>query len=538
ARITDTPPRGPLAGSSPACRPHAAAIESRRRAGRSEQERAGWRAGRRGRVHGRFAPLLGRLVRGLSGLLAGLFRLRARRLAGLVLGADLHLPLLGPLGLGQCRRRRQARSEHQHRQSDHACSELPHDVTPLARLLKTTDAPTVPLQPTNGRCSTEQALCPTLRHACQRIFQPDAGNIAAPIRCLWKIALVPWGAGSVQRYPTVSGRARFLPGGSRGAFVVRGMALAPAVPRRMRTVTFVVLLAALGAQRVGAQGTTTTVVVTTTTTSTTTTLPPTPPSTLCTCNNASNVCEVKKGTYPVNPGSDLDFRPCALTLDTGATIALTSGAGSGFTIEATSLTMSTGSTIQGAPSALAPNDGGFVGITVSGAILVDAGARISMDGQDAGGNEIDLTAGGTITLEGGAGTDVVSAKALSSGGDGGILNVTASGDVTIDATLSVASGAGQGGGGDICITTNKAKVTVNGPLDASGGDFDGGCIDIESDLDLMTTAAAKLNVDGGDLSGSGGQIILDANVQGPVTINGPVSGKGAGSSQNTSEGGG
>src|SRR5262249_27865052 len=125
-----------------------------------------------------------------------------------------------------------------------------------------------------------------------------------------------------------------------------------------------------------------------------------------------------------------------------------------------------------------------------------------------------------------------------SGGDGGILNVTASGDVTIDATLSVASGAGQGGGGDICITTNKAKVTVNGPLDASGGDFDGGCIDIESDLDLMPTAAAKLNVDGGDLSGSGGQIILDANVQGPVTINGPVSGKGAGSSQNTSEGGG
>jgi hypothetical protein len=305
----------------------------------------------------------------------------------------------------------------------------------------------------------------------------------------------------------------------------------------MRTVTFVVLLAALGARRVGAQVTTTTVVVTTTTTSTTTTtLPPTPPGALCTCN-ASNVCEVKKGTYRVNPGSDLNFGSCALTLDTGATVALTSGAGAGFTIEAASLTMNAGSTIQGAPTALAPDDGGFVGISVTGAILVDAGARISMDAQDAGGSEIDLTAGGTIMLEGGAGTDVVSAKALSTNGDGGTLNVTANGDVTIDATLSAASGD-QGSGGDICITTNNAKVTVNAPLDASGGEFDGGCIDIESDLDLMTTAAAKLSVDGGGLSGSGGQITLDANVQGPVTINGPVSGKAAGSNQNNGEGGG
>ena len=115
--------------------------------------------------------------------------------------------------------------------------------------------------------------------------------------------------------------------------------------------------------------------------------------------------------------------------------------------------------------------------------------------------------------------------------------MVANGDVTIDATLSVASGD-QGGGGDLCITTNNAKVTLNGPLDASGGEFDGGCIDVESDLDLTTTAAAKLSVDGGGLSGSGGQIILDANVQGAVTIDGPVSAKAAGSNQNSSEGGG
>src|SRR5262249_28507492 len=155
-----------------------------------------------------------------------------------------------------------------------------------------------------------------------------------------------------------------------------------AIVRRMRTVGIVFLLAALCARRVGAQTTTTTVVVTTTTSSTTTTLPPTPASTLCACN-ASKVCEVKKGFYPVNPGSNLDFGACALTLDSGATVTLTSAAGSGVTIEAASLTMNANATIQGAPKDLAPDDGGYVAITVTGGILLEAGATISMDAQHA-----------------------------------------------------------------------------------------------------------------------------------------------------------
>src|SRR5262249_8139759 len=52
----------------------------------------------------------------------------------------------------------------------------------------------------------------------------------------------------------------------------------------------------------------------------TTSLSPTSPSTLCTC--AANVCEVAAGTYPVNPGSDLNFGTCALVMDSGATIQL------------------------------------------------------------------------------------------------------------------------------------------------------------------------------------------------------------------------
>jgi len=304
----------------------------------------------------------------------------------------------------------------------------------------------------------------------------------------------------------------------------------------MRTLTVVVLLAALGARRVGAQATTTTVVVTTTTSSTTTTLPPTPPSTLCTCN-ASKVCEVRKGTYPVNPGSNLDFGTCALTIDGGATIQLTTNAGAPVTIGAASLTMGPNSQILGAPKAMAPNDGGTFSITVTGAILLDAGAAIVVDAQDAGISEIDLTAGGPITLEGKPGAPGLSAQALNTNGDGGTIVLTASGDVTIDSLVSAASGQ-QGGGGNIWINTTNATVTVNAPLDASGGEFDGGCIDIESDLDLVTAPTAKLSVDGGGLSGSGGLIMLNSNVQGPVSIGGPISGKAAGSNQNTSEGGG
>src|SRR5262249_17527066 len=101
----------------------------------------------------------------------------------------------------------------------------------------------------------------------------------------------------------------------------------------------------------GAAGATTTTVITTTTR--TTALPPTPPSALCTCQ--SGLCEVVAGSYTVNPGSVLDFRPCALTIDSGATIQLMT-AGPVVFIEAPSLTMNPNAVIRGAPATQAPND--------------------------------------------------------------------------------------------------------------------------------------------------------------------------------------
>jgi hypothetical protein len=284
------------------------------------------------------------------------------------------------------------------------------------------------------------------------------------------------------------------------------------------------ILSLLVALCTGAAGATTTTTVVTTIT--TTTLPPTPPSALCTCQ--SGVCEVVAGSYAVNPGSVLAFGTCALTIDSGATIQLTTAGPA--VIEAPGLTMNPNAVIRGAPATQAPNDGGSIFINVSGDILLAAGATINVDAQDAAASEIDLTAGATITLEGGADATALSANAGAADGGGGTINLMASGNVSIGASLSAAGGP-MGAGGSILITTNNAKVTVNAPLDASGGELDGGSIDVESDLDLVTTSAAKLVVDGGGSAGSGGQITLISNVQGSVTIGGPISGNAGGSDQ-------
>ena len=81
--------------------------------------------------------------------------------------------------------------------------------------------------------------------------------------------------------------------------------------------------------------------------------------------------------------------------------------------------MNASATIQGAPKAQAPDDGGYFAITVTGAILLDAGATIASTRRMPARSEIDLTAGGTDHARGGAGTNVLSAQALSTNGDGG-----------------------------------------------------------------------------------------------------------------------
>ena len=80
-------------------------------------------------------------------------------------------------------------------------------------------------------------------------------------------------------------------------------------------------------------------------------LPPTPASTLCTCGSGTAPrwsLEAIRSTWPDST------RTCALVIDSGAAIQLTSSAGAGVTIEAASLHMSRPD--PGAPATQAPDD--------------------------------------------------------------------------------------------------------------------------------------------------------------------------------------
>jgi hypothetical protein len=304
----------------------------------------------------------------------------------------------------------------------------------------------------------------------------------------------------------------------------------------MRRAVVVAIIAALNPRWVAA--TTTTAMVTTTTSTTSTTVPLTSPSTLCTCTGG--VCEVKKGTYPVQPGSDLNFGTCGLTIDSGATIQLTSGAGAPVTIEAGSLTMAPSAQILGAPGSLAPDDGGTVSITVTGAILLDAGATIVVDAQDAGGSEIDLTSGGTITLGGKPGSAVLSAQASTTNGDGGTINIQAGGDVTIDieptgGDLSVTvplsmpgSGMGSCGGTATLGVVGTGNVSLpSAPIDVSSDSCGGGSVFLNADA--VATVPGEINADSNGTPLGGGFIMLTAET---LTVGGKVHADGGGGEVN------
>jgi len=286
----------------------------------------------------------------------------------------------------------------------------------------------------------------------------------------------------------------------------------------MRWAGLLVVLVGITARPAWAQTTTTI-----TTSTTTTTLPTIPPTVLCTCSN--NQCLVT-GNTRLSPGS-IDFGTCALVLDTGATVTLSSPGA--LQIRAGSLTLN--------PYAAITDSGGRIVVNVPGTINLGNRSTIDVSTLDAITAVIDLTAGGAVTLTGSLG-----ARATDSTGSGGTVNVTAGGratpgDVVIDERITV-RGGGQGTGGSVCITAQNGVITVNAPIDATGGEFDGGCIDLEADGDLVVNNNATgvtLDVSGGGLSGFGGLIVANSNVAGNVTINAPLLG-GAGGS--TTEGGG
>jgi filamentous hemagglutinin family protein len=163
-----------------------------------------------------------------------------------------------------------------------------------------------------------------------------------------------------------------------------------------------------------------------------------------------------------NGGRVSVMTPGALVVDGGAEIVtsatgLQSGPGGNVTVSADSLTVSGGAQI--ASSTAGPGEGGAVDINVANGVNLSGTGSIGITasaepGSSGRAGEVVLTAGGAITLSGGA--QVASSTAGS--GNGGTIQVMAQGPLTLSGSGSgVIASAEPGSSG------NAGSVTVNAP---------------------------------------------------------------------------
>ncbi len=153
------------------------------------------------------------------------------------------------------------------------------------------------------------------------------------------------------------------------------------------------------------------------------------------------------------------------------------------------------------------DDGGGDGGTVSlsgASVMLAGGARLlaTAGGPDGLGGDIDVSAVvGGLELRG-----RIDAAAQGSDGNGGNVTLKAVGDATLHAV--VGAGGGSDGGGDIDIAAGGALTLVpTASLDATGsGTGEGGAVTLDGGSEVLVQGAALADSGGG--AGSGGGSIL------------------------------
>ncbi len=220
--------------------------------------------------------------------------------------------------------------------------------------------------------------------------------------------------------------------------------------------------------------------------------------------------------------------------------AATSGVGANYTFAdpTGAVTLNGGGTLNASAAGAGNAKGG--GITIAGATVTNAGGLTSLTadgvGSGAGGSiSINSTAAGNNILIGSVSPNFsLSARGGAAGGDGGTLNVSAGGDLTVDVTQASAApqlangkggnyqfNAGAGGSGNLLLT--------NGSLTANGlGKGDGGKIILSSNSNtafLLNGAglngvqgANNLAAQGGAGGGAGGTISITNSGTGGITV--------------------
>ncbi len=233
------------------------------------------------------------------------------------------------------------------------------------------------------------------------------------------------------------------------------------------------------------------------------------------CTPTADPCVVNT-TIAVTTGSTIDLGARALEIGAQGTLDVGSGT---LLIQAGAVRLLPGSKILGRSTTA----GGSITIVASGSIDIQASGPskgridVTSEGDD---GLITLQAAGNVTVAGQL--LAVGADQFASGGGiailaGGSIVVTPSGDVIV-------AGGNQAGGGDILLDAGGG-VDLQNVVDASGGDFGGGTIDLTShNGDVIVRQ--QLNVPGGGFSGDGGEVTIDAggSVQVLATIDGHAAG--------------
>ena len=228
------------------------------------------------------------------------------------------------------------------------------------------------------------------------------------------------------------------------------------------------------------------------------------------------------GTVTIDAGGDIDIDDAGG--NPGIDVTGTAANASGGSIELTS----GGSiyiddpllahTTTGGTSAVG---GRIVGRAATDILVASSGTDLRVEGYRDDSGVIRLTAGGDIDI----GTSTtLDADGRNSEGNGGEIQLTAGGQVTVTGLLLARGGANAGGelamGGSVHIESGCDGVTLNSDIDvragqAGGGDA-GGALAVETDGDLTIASGVKIKSFAVGDGGSGGDIQFE--VGGKITI--------------------
>ena len=185
-------------------------------------------------------------------------------------------------------------------------------------------------------------------------------------------------------------------------------------------------------------------------------------------------------------------------------------------------------------------------ITTAGNLVVSNSGVLTADAIASGGSGGDIeftvsgdgTTTGLATINGLLSAKGVAGSVTTGGGDGGTIDIEAAGDLHMDqasATVIADGGAPDGTGGDIIVLDDTGGMTMQGTVSAAtaGPDSFGGCVCIETFTDLTVSGSILLmggSVGGGaaDLTSDSGSVSI-AN-SGLITVAGNAGGAGAGGS--------